>query len=256
MSSKKEKFASFGIATKGIVYFIIGGLTAMAAFGYGGQKSGSDTVLKFIANQSFGKVLLVLLAIGLLGYVFWRWYQAFTDPKNIEDSAKSAVKRIAYFISGALYGLLAYSAIKLVVGSNGSGDSLATKVFQSDYAATVAIIIGLALVGKGMYEVYRAYSGKYKENIEGAGIPSEAQGLLLKAGRFGHTSRGIVAGILGYLFLKAGFAGTANKLGKTDAFGFIQDEFGNIVLGIIALGLVGYGVFMMIKAKYSSLSVD
>ena len=49
MSSKREKFASFGIATKGIVYFIIGALTTLAAFGYGGEKSSSSTVIDFIA---------------------------------------------------------------------------------------------------------------------------------------------------------------------------------------------------------------
>ncbi len=253
--SKREKFASFGIATKGIVYFIIGILTAMAAFGYGGKKSSSGTVIDFIAQQSLGQILLVLLAIGLLGYVFWRWYQAFANPKDIENNAKGSVKRIAYFISGVLYGLLAYTAIKTVIGSNSGGKSFISKIFESDYATTIAIIIGIALVGKGIYEFYQGYSGKFKEEVESAGIPSKVKSLVLKSGKVGYTSRGIVAGILGFLFLKAGFNESANKMSKTDAFGFIENQFGSIVLGIIALGLVGYGFFMMVKAKHSSLSV-
>ncbi len=256
MSSKKEKFASFGIATKGVVYFIIGALTTLAAFGYGGKKSGSGTVIDFISKQSFGQVLLILLAIGLFGYVFWRWYQAFANPKGIENNTKGTVKRIAYFISGILYGALAVKALITVIGSNSGGKSFTAKVFESDYATAIAIIIGLGLVGKGIYELYKAYSGKFKEEVESADIPHEAQDLVLKAGKVGHTSRGIVAGVLGYLFLKTGFAGNANKLSKMDAFGFIENEFGNIIMGLIALGLVAYGVFMMIKAKYSSLSVE
>lgn len=256
MGNKKEKFASFGIATKGIVYLIIGILTSLAAFGYGGKKSGSETVIDFISKQSFGRILLIILAIGLLGYVFWRWYQAFTNPQNIENNAKGTVKRIAYFISGLIYGALAVKAVVTVMGSNSGGKSFTAKVFESDYATAVAIIIGLGLVGKGIYEFYKVYSGKFKEDVQSAGIPHQAQNLILKAGKVGHTARGLVVGILGFLFLKTGFAGNANKMSKTDAFGFIENEFGNIVLGLIALGLVAYGVFMIIKAKYSSLSVN
>ncbi len=255
MSSKKEKFASFGIATKGIVYFIIGALTTMAAFGYGGKKSGSGTVIDFISQQPFGQILLILLAIGLLGYVFWRWYQAFANPMDIENNTKGTVKRIAYFISGVLYGALAVKAVVTVMGSTSGGKSFTAKVFESDYATTITIIIGLGLIGKGIYEFYKVYSGKFKKDVQSAGIPHNAENLVLNAGKVGHTSRGIVAGILGYLFLKTGFTENADKLSKTDAFGFIENEFGNIVMGLIALGLVAYGVFMMIKAKYSSLSV-
>ncbi len=254
MGSKREKFASFGIATKGIVYFIIGALTALGAFGFGGEKAGSEDVLSFIADQSFGKVLLILLAIGLLGYVFWRWYQALGNPNDLDNDAKGIIKRVSYFISGALYGLLAYSALKVILnGSNQGGGGL--KIFNSDYAATIAIIIGVIVIGKGIYEFYQAYSGKFKEDVENAQLDQKASSFLMKAGKFGFTARGVIAAILGILFVKAGVSGNAERLGKTDAFSFIQEEFGATVMGVVALGLVGYGVFMIIKAKYSSLSV-
>ncbi|MDX1463602.1 MAG: DUF1206 domain-containing protein [Marinirhabdus sp.] len=257
MSDKKEKFASFGIATKGAVYLIIGVLTAMAAFGAGGQKSGSGTVLEFLQEQSYGNVLLVLLAIGLLGYVFYRWSQAFGNITNVDDDTKGYVKRIAYFISGVLYGAFAYSAINIVIGSGSSSSSgsLSKMLFSSESAAIFAIIIGLALVGKGIYEFYQAYSGKFKDEVQGASIPHKAQSLLMRAGKIGYTARGIVAGILGYLFLKAGFAGNAQKLSKTDAFSYIQDEFGTVVMGLVAIGLAAYGVFKIIEAKYSSVTI-
>lgn len=256
MSNLKEKFASFGIATKGIVYLLIGSLTSIAAFGYGGQKSGSDTALKFIADQPFGKILLVLVSAGLFGYVFWRWYQAFGNSNTIENGVKGTIKRIAYFISGVFYGFFAITALQLVIGSSDSGNSFTKRIFESDYATLVAIIVGLCLIGKGVYEFYSVYSKNFKENLERSDIPTKAQSFILKSGKFGHTARGIVVLILGYLFLKAGFSGTANKLSKTDAFGFIENEFGTFALGIVALGLIGYAVFMLIKSKYSSLITD
>lgn len=256
MSSKRENFASFGIATKGIVYLIIGVLTAMTAFGYGGEKSDSKSVLEFLASQSYGKIILGLLALGLLGYVFWRWYQALANPKNLDNDVKGIVKRVAYFISGLIYGALAYTAIKMVMGTDSDGgQSFYGKLFNSDYAKVFAIILGVVLVGKGIYEFYQAYSGKFKDEVESAGLDSKAQKYIMKVGKLGFTSRGVVAGILGFLFIKTALGDNVQKLSKTDAFSYIQDEFGSVVMGIVALGLVGYGIFMVVKAKYSSLVV-
>ncbi|NND87815.1 MAG: DUF1206 domain-containing protein, partial [Flavobacteriaceae bacterium] len=141
------------------------------------------------------------------------------------------------------------------VSSSSSNSSLSKKIFESDYAMIFAVIIGLALIGKGIYEIYRAYSGKFQEDVESAQLDHKAESLVLKAGKIGFTARGIVAGILGFLFLKVAYNETTAKLSKTDVFSFIEQEFGSIVMGIVALGLAAYGVFMIIKSKYSSLSV-
>jgi hypothetical protein len=260
MSNKKKNFARFGVATKGIVYFLIGGLTALAAFGQGGQKSGSDTALDFIAQQSYGRILLAITALGLIGYVFWRWYQAFADPKNNGTDAKAMVKRVSYFGSGVFYGILAYSALQRAMGNGGSGsgggNSLFQKMFNSDYAMAFAIIIGVILAGKAIYEFYQAYSGKFREEVDEAGLDPKAQEAVIKSGKVGFTARGIVVAIMAFLMFRAAFSGNMDQVGKTDAFSYLQNEFGTVVMGIIALGLVAYGVFMMIKAKYSSLAVD
>ena len=115
-SGKKEKFARFGIFIKGFVYLLIGILTALAAFNMGGKKSGSSNVLQFLSRQPFGKILLVIVAVGLIAYTFWRLYQAIMDHDNDGSDSKAFIKRIGYAISGLFYGFLAYSSIKLIIG--------------------------------------------------------------------------------------------------------------------------------------------
>ena len=39
------------------------------------------------------------------------------------------------------------------------------------------------------------------------------------------------------------------------AFDFLQDNFGAAVMGIVALGLVAYAVFMFIQAKYAQIRI-
>jgi len=245
------------MAAKGVVYCLIGVLTALAAFGQGGQKSGSKGALEYLAGESYGQILLALMGLGLLGYVFWRMYQVFTNPKDIENNFKGYAKRVAYFISGLLYGALAFYSFKLAFGSGSSGGSggMMGGIMSGSKGDTIAIIIGLGMAIKAIYDLYRAYSNKFREEIEEAGLDRKEQKLLMNAGQVGHTARGVVIGLMAYLTLKSGFASGNNVGTQTDAFSFIQNEFGSVALGIVAIGLVAYGVYMLIKAKHPSISV-
>lgn len=251
MPSKRKNLARLGMLAKGAVYSLIGLLTAMAAFGQGGQTTGSKGALQYVASLSYGKIMLLILGIGLLGYTFWRMYQAFGNPKNLSDDFKGYAKRIAYFISGLVYGFLSVYAFKLGVGksagSGGSGFMGGSDLF--------AIIIGIGIAIKAIYDLYRAYSGKFREEVEEIEMSREEQKVLLNAGKFGHTARGLVLGLMAFLTLKSGF-GSKGVSTQTDAFSYIQSEYGSFVLGVIAIGLVFYGVYMFIQAKYPSISVS
>ncbi|MBX2840637.1 MAG: DUF1206 domain-containing protein [Flammeovirgaceae bacterium] len=259
MNNKKEKFARFGIATKGFVYCLIGGLTAMAAFGAGGKKTGSSGALEFLSSQTYGQILLVITALGLLGFVFWRLYQTFADPEDKGNDAKGIFRRMGYFSSGVFYGLLTYTAIKTVAGSGsdsgGGKESLVNTLLSESYGQILVGILGVIFLCKAGYQLYRAYSGKFKNKVNESGLGRKARELVLKSGQIGYTARGVVIGIISFLTFKAAFSANSNQAGGTeDAFGFIQNEFGAIVLAVVAIGLLAYGVFMFIKAKYRKMS--
>ena len=71
--------ARMGYASRGIVYVLVGGLAALAVFGQGGQTEGSRGALERVLVAPFGKVLLGIIAIGLVGYSLWRTIQAVKD---------------------------------------------------------------------------------------------------------------------------------------------------------------------------------
>ena len=68
--------ARAGLVARGAVYFVIGLLALELALGVGGKATDQEGAMKAIAAQPFGKVLLVLLAIGLAGYALWRLTRA------------------------------------------------------------------------------------------------------------------------------------------------------------------------------------
>src|SRR5690606_29770259 len=99
MKNKKEKIARFGIATKGAVYCLMGGLATMTAFNLGGKKAGVIGSLVYLSDQPFGQILLGGISLGLLGFVFWLFYVAVKDPENSRKGIKRVIKRVGYFVS-------------------------------------------------------------------------------------------------------------------------------------------------------------
>ena len=75
-SSGFEWLARAGFVSRGLIYGIIGILAIKLALGAGGKTTNQQGALKTIAHQPFGKVLLILVAIGLAGYALWRLVHA------------------------------------------------------------------------------------------------------------------------------------------------------------------------------------
>jgi hypothetical protein len=255
-----EKLARFGMGAKGVVFIILGVLTAMAAFNEGGQKAGQSDALKFIYNQPFGQVLLALLTVGLIGYVVWRFVQAFRDPENEGDDKKGLAKRIGYGASGVLYGFLAYEAVKMLVNSGSSGGGGGSKtvvgmLLEQPFGQILVGVIAVALFAKGASEIYKAVTEKFMKEINAGQLERKIKDIIRNVGKVGLTARGIVVGIIGYLFLRAAIESNSSQAGGTEsAFSFIQSSsYGSILLGIIAIGLACYGVYMIVKARYKAL---
>lgn len=254
MGNKKENLARFGIGTKGFVYCLLGGLTTMAAFNLGGgNKSGSSGSLEFLSKSTTGNIVLVITIIGLVGYVFWRMYQTFMDTEDQGSDAKGVMKRVGYFISGVLYSFLIFTGFKILMNSSDSGggkESMTETILSKPFGQILVGALALGILINAGYQIYRVYSGKYRKKIKEAGLDKKIVNLLVVTGTIGYTARGIVFAVIAFLFYKAASNMSSSSAGGTeDAFKFLQDSFGTIVMGIIALGLVAYGVFMIIKAK-------
>jgi hypothetical protein len=258
VSSKKEKFARFGIASKGFVYVIMGALVAFAALNMGGKLTGTSGVLSYLADKPLGQIILAVLSVGLVGYVFWLIYQAIYDPKRLGNDWKGLSTRIGYVFGGIIYAALAFASLKMALGGSSNSDVQKISDFMnSEHGSIYTIIIALILLGKAIFEIYSAYSKQYRDDIYASELEENTKETLLKFGRFGFTSRGLVFGILGFITLRQGVSNRFNSMNtKTDAFDFIQDKFGSIVLWVIAIGLIGYGVFMFVKARYEHLKID
>jgi uncharacterized membrane protein YidH (DUF202 family) len=257
-----ETFARFGLSAKGFVYVLSGLLTFMAAFGLGNmqESDGSNNgIFSFISEKPYGKVLLAIVALGLVCYAAWRFIEAIKDTENKGSDTKGIAKRTTYFLSGLGYASLAFVAIKFILSDNkGGGNSqekLAAELLSKPFGQWLVAIVAAIVIGIGLWQAYLALSGKFKKHVEKGGVSAKVLGLVLRAGKVGYISRGIVWIIIGWLFIKAAWNKDARQAGGTqNAFQWLKDSsYGAYLLATIAAGLMCYGIFMFVRARHQPI---
>ncbi len=253
MESKIKKMARAGYVAKGVVYGITGVLTLLAAFNMGGSNSGQKGVFKYLEDQPFGNAILVLMALGLLCYAGWRFYQSIKDPENIGSHDKGKLKRIGFFVSGLIYLGYAAFAVKTLIGSSSSGGGGKTSFLSGGFGVFVFAVVGLSLLGVCIFQIKKATSGKFLQKFGYKSITEEKRRKVIKnTGYMGIISRAVIFGIMAFFFLRAAYYSNTNDIKTTaDAFAFLQDSaYGAWLMGLVAAGLVCYGIFMFMTAKY------
>ena len=120
-----EWFARSGFVARGLIYGIIGILAVKLALGAGGKTTNQQGALKTVAHQPFGKVLLVLVAVGLAGYALWRLTRAVLGHGS--EASDSGFDRVAAFASGVVYAALCAIAVEIIVGAGSGGSGVRRK---------------------------------------------------------------------------------------------------------------------------------
>ncbi|MDX1604091.1 MAG: DUF1206 domain-containing protein [Salinimicrobium sediminis] len=258
MDKNIKTMARTGFVAKGIVYGIIGILTFKAAFDMGGQKAGQMQVLEWLEKQTFGNILLVLMALGLLCYAAWRFVQAVKDPEHIGDDKKGKAKRTGFFFSGLLYlGIAVMAALKAFgsgKGSSGSSGSAQQSSFlASETGLWVLGIIGAGIIIAGIFQFVKAYKNDYYKKLGLATLGDEKKReSVKKTAEFGLSARGVILLIIGFFAVKAAVNSNPSEIKTTqEAFSFIQESaYGPWLMGLVAAGLIAYAVYMFLMAKY------
>ncbi|MBD0264874.1 MAG: DUF1206 domain-containing protein [Tolypothrix sp. Co-bin9] len=258
-----ERLARLGYAAKGLVYFVVGLLAAQAAFGSGGKTTNTAGALETIVTQPFGKFLLGIVSLGLIGYALWRFVQTILDPEDSgkEMNAKRIAKRLGYAFSAIAYFSLAVTSIKLLIMGSSSSDSDSVEdwtiyFLHQPFGRWLVVLLGLTVICVGISYLYQAYKGKFRRYFKLYQMSPTEQIWTLRLGRFGIAARGFVFGIIGIFMILAaiqldgtqarGLGGALAVLGK--------QPFSPWVLGVVALGLIAYGIYSVIEARYRHIT--
>ncbi len=269
-TKKIARIRSAGFFTKGMVYLLLGTLTFMAALDLGGEISSRDGVIKFLLQLPLGKILVGIVALGLFAYSLWRIYEMLMNPKSNEDEEnfKSDFKRFRFFYSGVLYGLIAYSFAKPLIndlagnGANQDSDQNSDQkaalweLLSQDWGKPVLWIIAAVVAGQSLWQFYQAYKGKFMKKIDNYPDIKNEYEFIRKSGRMGYAARGVVFGILSFFLVQVILQHNANVYKGTEgALQYLLSfSYGQVLLGMVSLGLIGYGVFNIMVARHADLT--
>ncbi len=240
-----------GVAAIGIVYLLLAWIAVQVAFGGSEQSADNSGALKEIAEKPFGKVLLAVMAAGLLFYAIWQFIEAAIGYAE-KDRNEKIFKRVSAAAKGIFGAALALQSLKLVLGSGGSSSSKKQqdwtgKLLELPAGRVLVVLVGLGVIGFSGYLVYKGVKKKFLEKLEGG-----ADQKVVKLGQVGWIARGIAFGVLGILVVVAGFESQPEKSRGLDAaLKTLADQpFGKWLLVAVALGLAAYGVFQLITARH------
>jgi fumarate reductase subunit D len=249
-----------GYAVRGALYAVMGLLALGIALGVGGgQTTDLSGSLVFLTGNSFGKLVLIVAAVGLAAYSLWGFTRAIYDPLHRGSDASGYSARLGFVSSAISYAAIVILCIELLAGSGApSGDSTQktiASVLTHPAGGWLTILIGLIAIGIGLGQFLEAYRATFQEDLKGAEMSQSERTWTIRFGRFGMFARGVVFVVIGWFVVQAGIhhdAGQAQGFGGAFVF-LLNQPFGRVLLGVIALGFVALGLHSFACARWIRL---
>lgn len=245
-----EGLGRAGLFARGVVWILVGVLAVRIATGDGGEQADKDGALQTVADQPFGKALLVALAVGFAGYALWRIVEACV--------AHEWGDRLANLARAAVYIALLASTIPFLTGSSGGDssrgqeDHWTAKVLDAPFGRALVIAAGVALIALGLYMGYRGWKKKFVEHLKTGEMSPSVRTWTIRLGVAGHLARMVVFTLIGWFLIQAAIDHDPEETkGLDGALRSVADAgFGPWLLGLVALGLVAFGVYSLVESRY------
>ena len=153
----------------------------------------------------------------------------------------------------AVIGLaFAATAVQLVLSaavqsSSAQQTEWTVKLMAAPGGVVLMALIGLGILVLGAYLVHRGVTQSFREKLDPGVRP-----WVIKLGRFGYVARGIAFAVLGLLVVVAAVTNDPEQAGGLDTAvtSLLGLPFGQVLLGLVALGLISFGVYQVLSARF------
>ncbi|HUR51852.1 MAG TPA: DUF1206 domain-containing protein [Mycobacteriales bacterium] len=252
-SKPVEGLARFGLSGRGVIYVVVGLIALQVALGHGGRAD-RNGALAAVKAKPFGEVLLVVLAVAFVGYAAWRLLEAAVGHRD-EDGGKRTLKRAGSLGRAVLYGSFAFTTIRFLATSSQGRDKtrpLTARVMEVTGGRVLVGLVGAALIGGGLYMCFRALTGKHLKRLALGSTSKPVRRFAATVGMVGLVSRGLLVGLVGAFLVQAAVTFDPKKAKGFDAAlkSLADEPLGSVLIGVLALGLMCFGVWSFVEARY------
>jgi hypothetical protein len=248
--------ARAGYVAAGLLHVMIGVIALRVATGGSGSADQSGAVAA-LAGSPGGIVLLwacflgcAALAVFLFSEIFFGATQR-SDRERLKHRVKMGGQAVVYGAIGAVFGTYALGGTS---DSSGSTQSMSARLMAHPAGTVLLIAVGLGLVVAGAFFVHRGVTRSFRENLKSL-PPGTAGRAVMWLGTAGYAAKGVALAVLGVLVVVATVRSDPEQSSGLDgALKALQEQpFGAWILGAVALGLICYGVFMVVRARYQRM---
>jgi hypothetical protein len=251
--------ARAGLIAKGVSFAIVGLLAFKLALGSGGDATSRQGALATLAQEPFGGVALALLAFGFIGYAVWRLIEGILGSDD--DGPKDWGKRAGYIGRAFIYAGLTWATVRLLFGTHGESQNKEARDSTSEVLSWpggqwLVALAGLAIVGVGLWNGYRGVTRKFEKDWRKGRMNDLARVGGGSVAVVGHLARCVVFFLIGAFIVKA-----ALEYDPKEAIGLdgalqtiVHASYGPFLLALVATGLVCYGLYCLVDARYRDVS--
>lgn len=250
----------FGYAARGFVYLSIGVIAVLAALEMVPQAEGSLGAVKAWADWPLGFLLLWAAGLGLYGFAGWRLLQSVFDAERQGTSPKALASRAGQAISGLVYGTLGFSVFSALdlLEDLGDPEDGATKQAAAEQALAypggewLIVGVGAFVLAAGLGNLIKAIAGGLSKPLV---CDPAVRRVAEPMGRLGYGARGGAFAVMGVMLIQAGLhANAAEAAGLAEALQALEDApWGDGLLIGVALGLLAFGAFALVEARYRQI---
>lgn len=250
-----ETFGRIGFAAHGVVYLLIGWFAGRSALGLGAPTD-SKGALHSLVGGPLGWAMLGAMAVGLLCYGLFRMVEAVLDLNNIGNDARAMVARTGRIVGAGIHVGLAVYAAALAIGLTMSGGDMngwTAWLMRQPYGPWVVIAIGAVVFGVALAQAKAAWTANFMNDLT---ITGDSHSAAEAVGRAGYSARAFVLSLVAMFLVSAGWNTNPSQAGGlAEALQELQKQpYGPWLLGIVAIGLLMFGLSSFIEAAYRRIT--
>lgn len=255
-----DRLARLGYAVKGIIYITMGFIAFRSAFGKSSTPADQIGAIREFGKLPYAQVLWWVILIGLVAYSLWGLIRAFLDPFHKGKDMKGLIARVGYLISAVTYAFFVLPTYDLIRGAATGSQTGQTQKFiaglmSMPFGRLIVGALGVAGIVAGLYQIYMGITLNFERQFKPYALTPEQLRVAKQVGRYGTIARGVVFGIVGFfLSIAAYYANPHQAKSFAGALNFLAKQpYGLWLLGIVAAGLIAFGVYSLMSAAWFRL---
>ncbi|MGK3953601.1 DUF1206 domain-containing protein [Microbacterium sp. I2] len=249
-----EALARGGYVADGLVHILIGVFTVVVAFGGDGETD-QPGAFRAIAGAPLGFVVLWVAAIALAALGLWEILEGVLVPRGSRPRKWGA--RVTEWGKAAVFLALAAIAAAVAIGARPDPDESVQDASRGLLDVPGGPwVLGLIGAGIGVSGIVFGIIGIRRKFLEGFALPEGRAGTAVTAlAVAGYVAKGVALVTVGVLLVVASVKTEADDTGGLDAAldGLTTLSYGPAVCAAIGVGLIAYGVFLVLSARFRRL---